>query len=125
MSSLKIRYYSTDESSSEGELKGTATVPLNVMGIMAKHIPDQILRLIYDNENPNSGSAAINVRTIVQTINEILQEIESKRRVGELNGVIAEFALEPEEVAMSEKRMEGIRVVFSVEGQEIVKPRPG
>jgi hypothetical protein len=138
MPSLMIRFYSREESSAEDELKATITVPLNIFNIVAKHIPDQILRLIYDRENPNSGSAAINLRTIAQTINEILQEIEAERRVGELNGVIAEFVLEPENVEASQreiaeflldpkdvessleatpKEMEGLKVVFSIEGE--------
>ncbi|MEM8532471.1 MAG: hypothetical protein AAGF95_16630 [Chloroflexota bacterium] len=116
MSSLKIRVYSKDEHASEEKLRSTTTIPLQVMHIVSKHIPDQIIRFIYDKDYPTSGFTAINMRTIVHSINEILQEIERNRRVGELNGIIAELVLEPEDVTTEKEKMEGTRVVFAVEG---------
>ena len=119
MSSLMIRLYSMKEDSTEEELGISIMVPLEIFHIVAKHIPDQILRFVYDYKNPDKGSTAVNLHTIASTINNVLQEIEAERKVGALNGVIAEFVFEPDETKESleaaKKEMERLKVVFSVE----------
>jgi hypothetical protein len=119
MSSLMIRFYATQDGSGEDELKTAMTIPLPIFKIMAKHIPDQVLRFIYDPQHPENGSTAVNMHTIVSTINNILQEIEAERRVGSLDGVMAEFVFLPDEPqpgqGTTQEEMEKVKVVFSVE----------
>jgi hypothetical protein len=114
-----IRFYTTQDDSGEEKLESAVTIPLAIFNIMAKHIPDQILRFIYDSQHPENGSTAVNLHTIVSTINNILQEIEAERRVGSLNGIIAEFVYPPDEAQpgqrTTQEEMEKVKVVFSVE----------
>ena len=119
MSSLMIKFYTTQDNPVKDKLEGAITIPLAIFHIMAKHIPDQIIRFIYDHQNPEKGSTAVNLHTVVSTINNILQEIEAERRVGNLNGVIAEFVVPPDEPQPGQKtpqeEMEQVKVIFSVE----------
>jgi hypothetical protein len=119
MSSLMIRFYSMQDNIVEDKLEGALTIPLAIFHIVAKHIPNQIIRFIYDHQNPERGSTAVNMHTIVSTINNILQEIEAERRVGSLDGVMAEFVFlldepQPGQGTIQEE-MEKVKVVFSVE----------
>ncbi len=104
MSSLMIGVHAEDNSSEE-ILIATTKIPLKIFHIVAKHLPDKLLRLVYDNKSPDSGSAAVNFHAIVKSVSEILHEIDSERNVDDFNGVIAEFIIEPalfEEAAKSE-----------------------
>ena len=109
---LKIRFL---ECGTGEKLLSTITIPLNIVGIIAKHIPDQIIRIIYDKNDPLSGSVAVNMHTIAQTVNVVLREIEAGRRKGEVKGVIAEIEMEPTQVKDIQEKMNVSKVVFSVE----------
>ena len=109
---LKIRIL---ECGTEEKLLSTITIPLNIVGIIAKHIPDQIIRIIYDKNDPASGSVAVNMRTIAQTVNAVLREIEAGRRAREVKGVIAEVELAPAQVKDIQEKMTASKVIFSVE----------
>ncbi|CAG0932098.1 hypothetical protein TFLX_02458 [Thermoflexales bacterium] len=109
---LKIRVL---ECSTEEKLLSTITLPLNLVGIIAKHLPDQIIRIIYDKNDPLSGSVALNLRTVAQTINAVLCELEAGRRKGEVKGVIAEIELASTQVKDLQEKANLSKVVFSVE----------
>ncbi len=109
---LKIRFLEYD---AREKLLSTITIPLNIVDIVAKHTPDQIIRLIYNKDVPTSGSVAVNMHSIAQTINVVLQEIEAGRRTGELNGVIAEIEMESTDVKNIQEKMSLLKVVFSIE----------
>ena len=109
---LKIRIL---ECGTEEKLLSTITIPLNIVGIIAKHIPNQIIRIIYDKNDPASGSVAVNMHTIAQTVNEVLREIETDRRTREAKGVIAEVEMAPTQVKDVQEKMNVSKVIFSVE----------
>lgn len=91
MSDLKIRSYDIYPDTLEEELSSVTTIPLSVVNIVAKHIPDSLVRIITDRRDPKSGSLSFNPHTLVKMINEVLQGIEAQREDGEVKGMLMEI----------------------------------
>jgi hypothetical protein len=91
VSNLKIRTYDIYPDTLDEELSSVTTIPLAVVNVVAKHIPDSLVRIITDRRDPKSGSLSFNPHTLMKMINEVLQGIETQREDGEVKGMLMEI----------------------------------
>ena len=93
MSDLKIRTHETNPHTSDEKLTSVTTMPLAIVNIVAKHIPDRLVRIIGDRREPESGSLSFNPHTLLQMISETLQDIEAQRRSGTIKETLLEIKI--------------------------------
>jgi hypothetical protein len=120
VSYLKIRTYDTNPHTADEKLTSVTTIPLPILDIAAKHIPDQIIHIIADRQDPNSGTLSFNPHTLIQMINEILQSVEARRKSGTVQGLLMEIAVKGQDsdTLNDQERTSPVRIVFSVEQAE-------
>lgn len=92
MANFYVRAWKRDAETGEQQPLGTLKVPLPIVHIVARHLPDRILRLVDQAPNPQQ-TLRINPKQIMRMIDDVLREIDTNRSRIESEEVIFELEL--------------------------------